>query len=88
MNFVCKQYNVSIYGDGEKEYEGYYLVILDEFDEFDNPTRRKHKFYVKATNRNHVVEFVEHMIYNGLIQCIGINEKIKIRKYWEMIEEN
>lgn len=88
MSFEHLNYNVSIYGDGLKEYEGYFLVILDEFDEFDNPTQRKQKFYVKAKDKKQVRHFVKHIIDNEFVQIIGNNEKIIIRQIWEVVEVN
>lgn len=36
------QYNVDIYGDGLKEYEGFYMVVIVEFDENDKQLEQKH----------------------------------------------
>lgn len=41
------QYNVDIYGDGLKEYEGFYMVIIVEFDENDKQLEQK-TFYFKS----------------------------------------
>lgn len=41
------QYNVDIYGDGLKEYEGFYMVVIVEFDENDKQLEQK-TFYFKS----------------------------------------
>lgn len=30
--YKTKHYNIDIWGDGEKEYFGYYMIIIDKFD--------------------------------------------------------
>lgn len=34
--YKTKHYNIDIWGDGEKEYSGYYMIIIDKFDINDN----------------------------------------------------
>lgn len=34
--YKTKHYNIDIWGDGEKEYLGYYMIIIDKFDINDN----------------------------------------------------
>lgn len=45
-SFQTKQFNVDIYGNGTTEYEGFFLVIMTEFDECDKPTGRRKSCYV------------------------------------------
>jgi len=45
------KYNVVIYGDGKFEYEGYYLMVIDEFDAQDMPTGNKQVAYIRGDSR-------------------------------------
>ena len=90
MNFNCNEFRVSIYGDGNREYDGYFLVVLDEFDECANPTDRYKAFYVEVPYSDLereidvVREFITHMIKTGMICVFDDYERIAIRKTWEM----
>jgi hypothetical protein len=83
-----ENYNVSIYGDGRHEYDGYYLVTIDEFDKHDNPTQRKKAIYVKADSVAIIEEFLIHLICESgfRIDLFGNYEKILIKKQiiWEV----
>lgn len=87
MEFNYKQYHVAIYGDGEYEYDGYYLVVIDEFDEWDNPTKRKRAFYVKSNSKDSAREFVCHMIDIDYVMVLREYEKVLVRKIWEVITQ-
>ena len=80
-----KPYEVSIYGDGNREYEGYFMVVLDGFDEYNNTTGERKGLYVKAESRSDVEEFINHIINTGDAKAFKNNEKLHIRKTWEVV---
>lgn len=82
MNFNYKQFHVSIYGDGKHEYDGYYLVVVDEFDAWDNPTQRKKVLYIKSKSIEEVKEFICHITDENFLRAFGNNEKLHIVKQW------
>lgn len=82
-----KPYEVSIYGDGEHEYKGYFMVVLDGFDEHDHPTGDRKRLYVKAESESVAREFIDHIINNDLVETFEDNEKLHIRKVWECISK-
>ena len=85
MKFNYKQFAISIYGDGKHEYEGYYLVVVDEFDVWDNPTQRKNSLYVKSNSIEEVTEFITHIIDVQYVETFKNHERIRIRKMWEIV---
>ena len=86
MNFNCNEFRVSIYGDGDREYDGYFLVVFDEFDECANPTMRKKALYVesKSNSIEEVYEFVKHLIRTDLLKAFRNYERLTVRKIWEV----
>lgn len=83
-----KNYNISVYGDGNREYEGYYMVVVDEFDEYGNPTKRKKVIYLKADSFEIAKEFITFLICESgyTIDLFANCEKIHINKriMWEV----
>ena len=80
-----KPYEVSIYGNGNREYEGYFMVVLDGFDEHNNPTGERKRLYVKAESKSVAKEFINHVVDTGDVKAFKDNEKLHIRKCWEVI---
>lgn len=81
-------YAMAIYGDGQYEYDGYFLVVLDEFDEHDNPTGKRKSLYVKADSKHTVREFIIHITRTGDVESFRNNEKLHIRQVWEVVTKN
>lgn len=50
------KYNVSIYGDGKWEYEGYYLIVIEE-----NTSGNKRSAYIRG-DRNLIEQLSEYEI--------------------------
>lgn len=44
--YKTKHYNIDIWGDGEKEYLGYYMIIINKFD-INNNWIGKNIVYIK-----------------------------------------
>lgn len=72
MIIQTKHLNINVYGDGEKGFDGFYLICMDEFDENDEPTGEKKGCYVKKGNgfRSHVdfkhsISEISEMLWNG-----------------------
>lgn len=90
MNFNCNEFKVSIYGDGNREYDGYFLVVLDKFDECGNPTCRYKAFYVEVNGSDWereidvIREFITHTVETGMICVFDDYERITIQKTWEI----
>lgn len=87
MTFNHKNFHISIYGNGNYEYDGYYLVVVDEFDEWDYPTKRKVNLYIKAKSIDEIAEFINHVINEDLMNAFGNNEKLHIQKQWNVISK-
>ena len=77
-------YAMAIYGDGKYEYDGYFLVVLDWFDEFDHPTGKRKSLYVKAANKSMVRNFINHIVDTGDVEAFRNNEKLNVRMIWEV----
>lgn len=48
MLINTKYFVIEIYGDGEHEYDGYYNVVMFQFDDDNKPTGNKKRFYIKC----------------------------------------
>lgn len=89
MNFEFNDCVINIYGDGDKEYEGYYLVIVSCFFDRDNPNKETehHNFYVKAENIQIVKKALKQDIFyfinyrdNSIFE---LEERIIIKKVFQ-----
>lgn len=69
------QYNVDIYGDGLKEYEGFYMVIIVEFDENDKQLEQK-IFYFKSNSLKLLEDYLKQ----------NVNDVFQYRNYakWQL----
>lgn len=55
------QYNVDIYGDRLKEYGGFYMVVIVEFDENDKPLEQK-SFYFKSNSLKILEDYLKENV--------------------------
>lgn len=60
------QYNINIYGDGCKEYEGFYKVIIVKFDENDKQLEQK-TFYFKSDSLKLLEDYLKENV-NDIFQ--------------------
>lgn len=56
------KYDIEIYGDGLKEYEGYYMVVIVEYDKQDKQVGEDHVYYFKANSKDIVISYLERNI--------------------------
>lgn len=55
------KYNVDIYGDGLKEYEGFYMVVIVEFDENNKQLEQK-TFYFKSESLRLLEDYIKENV--------------------------
>ena len=85
MHLSNNQYEVDIYGDGNKEYDGFYLVVICEFDsDKDDAKFLVQKSYYFKSDYKTLIEYLQNNI--DYICRYKNNSKWQLRKVIESIK--
>ena len=85
MHLSNSKYEVDIYGDGNKEYDGFYLVVICEFDSDKEDAKFlvQKSYYFKSDYKT-LIEYLQNNI--DYICRYKNNSKWQLRKVIESIK--
>lgn len=69
------RYQLDIYGDGNHEYEGFYMVLINNFDNQDKPISKQKRIYIKCDKTN----LFENLTYNDIPKLYILPENSKVQ---------